>query len=227
MANELEFVYSPPTGPLEIVHVDRDILCVNKPSGLLSVPGRGENVQDSLYTRILAEYPLARVVHRLDMDTSGVMVFALRRNAERVLKIQFQERKIQKRYEAIVIGVPSVNGVIDASLMADPSRKLRHIVHPDGKESRTDFETVTSKENLSLLSLHPITGRSHQLRVHLQHIGHPIVGDRFYAPPTVCALSSRLMLHASDIRLLHPYSEQPMRFSLPSGFDSWLESTTT
>ena len=106
MANEPGFQYHPPQDPLKILHVDKDILCVVKPSGLLSVPGRGEERQDSLYTRILKEYPLAQMVHRLDMDTSGAMIIALRRKAERELKAQFRERKIQKRYEAIVFGHP-------------------------------------------------------------------------------------------------------------------------
>ena len=113
MANEPEFVYTPPKGPLEIVHIDKDVLCIVKPSGLLSVPGRGSGLYDSMYTRILSEWPLARVVHRLDMDTSGIMVFALRKKAERSLKIQFQQRSIQKRYEAIVFGLISEQGVID------------------------------------------------------------------------------------------------------------------
>ena len=226
MASEPDFVYSPPTGPLEIVHIDKDVLCVIKPSGLLSVPGRGEHVQDSLYTRILSEWPLARVVHRLDMDTSGIMVFALRRKAERALKIQFQERRVQKRYEAIVSGTISTAGVIDKPLMADPTRKLRHIVHPSGKPSETHFKCLEQRSRASLVSLVPKTGRSHQLRVHLMHIGHPILGDRFYAPSEICLRAERLMLHSTEIQFDHPYSGMQMHFKAPSGFDSWLENST-
>lgn len=226
MASEPDFVYSPPTGPLEVVHIDKDVLCVVKPSGLLSVPGRGASVQDSLYTRILSEYPLARVVHRLDMDTSGIMVFALRRNAERALKIQFQQRRIQKRYEAIVSGVILESGVINEPLMADPTRKLRHIVHPDGKSSETYFHRLEYKGTVSLVSLIPKTGRSHQIRVHLKHLGYPILGDRFYAPSDVCAGSNRLMLHSAEIGFEHPYSGDLLHFSVSSGFASWLKTYT-
>jgi len=226
MASESDFVYSPPTGPLEIVHVDKDVLCVVKPSGLLSVPGRGEHVQDSLYTRILSEWPLARVVHRLDMDTSGIMVFALRRKAERDLKIQFQERRIQKRYEAVVSGTTPQAGLIDKPLMADTTRKLRHIVHPDGKPSETHFHLKSQRLDISLLSLIPKTGRSHQLRVHLTHIGHPILGDRFYAPSEVCGKTARLMLHSAEIQFAHPYSGQQMHCKAPSGFASFMETYT-
>lgn len=226
MASEPDFVYSPPSGPLEIVHFDKDVLCVIKPSGLLSVPGRGEHVQDSLYTRILSEWPLARVVHRLDMDTSGIMVFALRRKAERDLKIQFQERRIQKRYESVVYGTTVQSGVIDQPLMADPTRKLRHIVHPGGKPSETHFQFIKQVSNTSLVSLVPKTGRSHQLRVHLMHIGHPILGDRFYAPSDICSRAERLMLHSTEIQFAHPYSGMQMHFEAPSGFDSWLDNPT-
>ena len=226
MASEPDFVYTPPQGPLDIVHIDKDVLCVVKPSGLLSVPGRGEHVQDSLYTRILSEWPLARVVHRLDMDTSGIMIFALRRNAERTLKIQFQERRIQKRYEAVVFGTTPQAGVIDNPLMPDPNRKLRHIVHTEGKPSETHFHSKSQRLDVSLLSLIPKTGRSHQLRVHLTHIGHPILGDRFYAPPEVCVKASRLMLHSAEIQFAHPYSGQQIHCKAPSGFASFMDAYT-
>ena len=221
-----EFVYAPPTGPLNIVHQDKDVLCVVKPSGLLSVPGRGPSVQDSLFTRILAEWPLARVVHRLDMDTSGIMVFALRKNAERALKIQFQNRTISKRYEAVVEGTTAADGQVLEPLMPDSTRKLRHIVHSAGKPSETQYETLHHYMGLSLVSLTPKTGRSHQLRVHLMHIGHPIVGDRFYAPEMTLNKSERLMLHSAEIGFDHPYTGERLHFHAASGFDSWLESFT-
>ena len=226
MANEPDFVYSPPKGPLDVLHMDKDVLCVVKPSGLLSVPGRGPAVQDSLYTRILSDWPLAKVVHRLDMDTSGIMVFALRRNAERALKIQFQQRRIQKRYEAIVFGMMPERGVIDKPLMPDPTRKLRHIVHPNGKPSETQFDSLAHRHNFTLVSLTPKTGRSHQLRVHLTYQGHPILGDRFYAPSDICAQSNRLMLHSAEIGFEHPYSGERLHFSVSSGFASWLDDYT-
>ena len=160
------------------------------------------------------------------MDTSGIMVFALRRNAERALKIQFQQRRIQKRYEAIVSGVMPEHGMIDEPLMPDPMRKLRHIVHPEGKPSETQFARLSHRHNFTLVSLTPKTGRSHQLRVHLTHLGYPILGDRFYAPPDVCAESNRLMLHSAEIGFEHPYSGEQVHFSASSGFASWLDTYT-
>ncbi len=196
-----------------------------KPSGLLSVPGRGEHLQDSLYTRILGEYPLAQMVHRLDMDTSGVMVVALRRKAERALKEQFRVRTVKKRYEAIVAGVPSrPTGTIDQPLKPHPTLKLRHVVNPAGKPSRTEYTTIRSHQQYSWLGLRPHTGRSHQLRVHLEHLGCPIVGDRFYAPSDVCSRSNRLMLHASELTFAHPYSGEEIHCVAPSGFASWWNS---
>ena len=220
MANEPGFQYHPPQDPLKILHVDKDILCVVKPSGLLSVPGRGEQRHDSLYTRVLKEYPLAQMVHRLDMDTSGVMIIALRRKAERELKAQFRERKIQKRYEAIVFGHPNEKGTIDAPLVPHPTQKMRYCVHEEGKSSVTNFTRLSSNETCSLLALFPLTGRSHQLRVHLLHIGCPIVGDRFYAPLKVLEMGERLLLHATDIWCTHPYSGEPLHFTAASKFET-------
>ncbi len=225
MANESDgFQYSPPTGPLEILHVDKDVLCVVKPSGLLSVPGRGSHRQDSLYTRVLKSYPLAQMVHRLDMDTSGVMVIALRRKAEKKLKLQFRNRVVQKKYEAIVSGNIADVGEVSEPLMPDPDRKLRHIVHRDGKASSTGYRVLDRQGSLSRLELTPHTGRSHQLRVHMLHLGCPIVGDRFYASTTVCSMSSRLMLHATQLGFEHPYSGEWMAYSALSGFEEWMNS---
>ncbi len=223
MANEPDdFQYAPPTGPLEVLHVDKDVLCVVKPSGLLSVPGRTPNLQDSLYTRVLESYPLAQMVHRLDMDTSGVMVVALRRKAEKKLKMQFRNRVVQKKYEAVVAGEISDVGEVSAPLMQDAHRKLRHIVHRDGKPSSTQYRLLHRQGDLSRLELTPLTGRSHQLRVHMLHLGCPIVGDRFYAPADVCSMSPRLMLHATQLGFEHPYSGKWIEQCVPSGFDKWL-----
>ena len=142
------------------------------------------------------------------------------------MKIQFQQRRIQKRYEAIVSGVMAESGVINEPLMADPKRKLRHIVHPDGKPSETHFHRLAYKDDVTLVSLTPKTGRSHQLRVHLKYLGYPIVGDRFYAPTDTCAKSNRLMLHSTEIGFDHPYSGELLHFSVSSGFASWLETYT-
>lgn len=208
----MAFEYNPPTEPLEIIFEDKDVLGVVKPSGLLSVPGRGEDRQDSLYTRVLELYPLAQMVHRLDMDTSGIVLVALRRKAERSLKAQFQARSIQKGYQAVISGRPSPeSGSIQAPLMAHPTVSLRHVVDERGKPSQTDYETVWSRSDYSLLNLFPRTGRSHQIRVHLDHMGHPILGDRFYAPEGVIAQASRLMLHACSIAFKQPYSGKEIR----------------
>ena len=204
------FQYQPPKTPLKVIYFDRDIIVVNKPSGLLSVPGRGEKRKESVYTRILKVHPLAQVVHRLDMDTSGVMVFALRRKAERALDRQFQNRTVTKQYVAIVEGqMDSNSGIIDKPLKPDPTRTLRHIVDESGKPAQTKYKVRTVTENATFVDLFPITGRSHQLRVHLASIGHPIQGDRFYGNPST---AKRLMLHAFRIQFLHPYSHKPLSF---------------
>ena len=208
----MTFEYNPPMQPLEVIFEDKDVLGVVKPSGLLSVPGRGADKQDSLYTRVLEQYPLAQMVHRLDMDTSGIVVVALRRKAERALKAQFQARTIQKTYQAVVSGIPSLkSGSIQAPLMAHPSLTLRHVVNGAGKSSQTDYESVWNRTEYSLLNIFPRTGRSHQIRVHLEHIGHPILGDRFYASDEIIAKATRLMLHAQSISFEQPYSREVIR----------------
>ena len=193
------FKYKPPQTPLKVIYFDRDIIVVDKPSGLLSVPGRGADRKDSVYTRILKTHPLAQVVHRLDMDTSGVMVFALRRKAERALDRQFHDRTVKKQYMAIVEGQMSKeHGIIDKPLKPDPQRTLRHIVDQTGKPAQTKYQVRTILDNATLVDLYPITGRSHQLRVHLAAIGHAIQGDRFYGDSST---AKRLMLQglATDL----------------------------
>lgn len=208
----MSFQYAPPQGPIDVLHCDKDLLIVNKPSGLLSVPGRGAHLADSLYTRVLDSYPLAHTVHRLDMDTSGVMVFALRRNAERELKRQFRERVVKKVYEARVWGVMSEDdGVITLPLVHDLIEKPKSkVCHETGKRAVTGFNVLSRSENTSRVRLMPETGRSHQLRVHMAAAGHPILGDRFYAEGLALSAASRLNLHASEITVLHPYRGDPV-----------------
>lgn len=211
-----DFVYAPPTTPwLDIVYQDKDILVVNKPSGLLSVPGREAAYHDSVYARVLAEHPNAQIVHRLDMATSGIIVVALRRSAERELKRQFRERETKKTYYARVAGyVKQTMGTVDLPLICDwPNRPKQKVDHKIGKSSTTHFEVISRAKRSSLVKLTPITGRSHQLRVHMMALGHPILGDNFYADPLAKRLAARLLLHAQSLTIKHPYSGESMTFS--------------
>ncbi len=211
-----DFIYNPPTTPwLDILHQDKDILVVNKPSGLLSVPGREEAYHDSVYTRVLRDHPNAQIVHRLDMATSGIIVVALRRSAERELKRQFRDRETAKTYYARVAGhVKAASGTIELPLICDwPNRPKQKVEHQIGKPSTTHYEVISRAQRSTLLKLTPITGRSHQLRVHTMALGHPILGDRFYADPLAKSLAPRLLLHAQSLTIKHPYSGEPMTFS--------------
>lgn len=189
-----------------ILYEDRDLIAIDKPSGLASVPGRGAEKLDSVLTRLLRTHPSAVSVHRLDVATSGVLVFALRRSAERSLRRQFVDRTVKKTYFARVMGVPASSGSIDLPLAADPARPPLQAVSAAGKVAKTMYEVVEAGVGVALLRLTPLTGRSHQLRVHLAAIGHPILGDIWYAPAAVAEMAPRLMLHAAEITLLHPYS---------------------
>lgn len=211
-----DFIYSPPTDPwLEIIYQDKDILVVNKPSGLLSVPGRATEHHDSVYSRVLAEYPNAQVVHRLDMATSGVIVVALRRNAEKELKRQFRDRETKKTYYARVAGhMKQQKGSVDLPLICDwPNRPKQKVDHEIGKPSLTHFDVISYAKRSTLVKLTPITGRSHQLRVHMMAIGHPILGDNFYADPLAKRLASRLLLHAHELTIKQPYSGKELTFN--------------
>lgn len=203
-----------------LLHADQDMLIVDKPANLLSVPGRGPDKQDCLWKRVQQQFPTARIVHRLDYATSGVMVLALHAAAHRALSIQFQERQTAKRYQAIVAGQPeSRQGEIDLPLRCDWERRPRQMVDPvQGKAALTRWELIGPTPLGSRLALHPVTGRSHQLRVHLMAIGHPIIGDHFYAPPPLQALSDRLLLHAEYLGLYQPTDGQWCEFSSPSPF---------
>ncbi len=222
------FVYQPPQTPLEILYQDKDLIVVNKPSGLLTNPGRGEHLADSLLIRVQQEYPSALLVHRLDLSTSGIVVFALRRKAERELKRQFAERLVKKRYLAIVAGnLAQAEGIITLPLLADPLHPPKQQVHPEGKAAETVYkvlstdlaETLQTPFTCSLVELKPVTGRSHQLRVHMAALGHPILGDAFYAPEPIYHAAPRLLLHAAELTLLQPYSQQPLTFTADTDFN--------
>lgn len=197
--------YNPPQDPLVILHHDHELLFVDKPSGLLSVPGKGEHLADCLIARIQAVFPEALLVHRLDRDTSGVMVFALTPHAQRHLGLQFEKRQTKKTYLARVFGrVEEREGTVDLPLIVDwPNRPKQHVDFENGKPAVTDWKVLRYEENATRMRLFPQTGRSHQLRVHMLELGHPILGDPFYA--TGEALNApRLMLHAESLRLRHP-----------------------
>ncbi len=214
--------YNPPTRPyLDIVYQDEDILVLNKPSGLLSVPGKAREHYDSLIVRVNRVYPNARLVHRLDMATSGLIIVAMHKPAQSHLARQFQDRETQKTYYAKVLGAVSENtGFIDLPLICDwPNRPKQMVDHERGKPSQTHWQLVSKEDNCSFVKLTPITGRSHQLRVHLLSIGHPILGDRLYAPPEGLAMADRLQLHATELTITHPSTQVPMTFVCPCPFN--------
>ena len=216
----MPFQYEPPVGPLPILHQDKDVVVVNKPSGLLSVPGRGEALQDSAQTRIAQQFGRVYSVHRLDMDTSGILMFALRRKAERHLKAQFRLRTVQKRYEALVFGdlEPAV-GVIELPLAHDPFDKPKSkVCKTTGKAACTKYRVLGSTTWGSRVELCPVTGRSHQLRVHMMAVGHPILGDRFYASGEALNAAPQLQLHATSLVFSHPYSGRTMTITAIADF---------
>lgn len=211
--------YRPPQDPLEILHLDHEILLVNKPSGLLSVPGKGEHLSDCLIARVQDAFPEALLVHRLDMDTSGVMVFGLTPHAQRHLGLQFEKRQVKKTYVARVWGrVAEKTGEIDLPLIVDwPNRPLQMVDHTNGKPAQTEWRVMRVGDEETRMRLYPRTGRSHQLRVHMREIGHPILGDPFYATGPARAFP-RLMLHAESLRLRHPDGGKGMTFTAKAPF---------
>lgn len=202
----------PPHEGLTILHLDDDLLLLDKPSGLLSVPGRGEDKQDCFISRVQQEYPEALIVHRLDMDTSGVMVLARSKAMHRELSLLFQERKTEKHYSAIVEGiVHQSSGRIDLPLLVDwPNRPKQQVNTLMGKPAVTYFNVMSRNEaqDSTLMDLRPVTGRTHQLRVHMEFIGHPILGDDLYAPKESLSRSPRLLLHARQLEFKHPTTNQ-------------------
>lgn len=215
------FDYRPPQQPyLDIVYQDNDIVVVNKPSGLLSVPGKAAEHWDCLEYRVKLVLPTARIVHRLDMATSGVMVLALHADAQRQLNRQFQMRQTHKEYIARVAGrVNADSGTICLPLICDwPNRPKQMVCYQRGKASVTHFKVLDRSENVSRLLLTPVTGRSHQLRVHMQMIGHAILGDKFYAEPATVVAADRLQLHAQLLTLHHPGSGKLSIFAVNCSF---------
>ena len=218
--------YSPPTSPyLDIIYRDEDIVVLNKPSGLLSVPGRKIEHFDSLMTRVQTVWPHSGVVHRLDMMTSGIMIMAMHKPALINLNRQFQDRVTKKRYIAIASGhLENDEGEIDLPLIVDyPNRPKQKVCHETGKASLTKYRVLTRGTSNGIdwtrVELTPVTGRSHQLRVHLMAIGHSLLGDRLYSESDIIAAAPRLQLHAEWLQVIHPNTEEPMEFEQLADFD--------
>ena len=214
-----DFTYAPPDTPLHLLHHDAHIVVVDKPAGLLSVPGRGEDRADCLIARLRADFPEIRLVHRLDLDTSGAMIFALTKLAQGSLGQQFEQRIVEKAYLARLWGrLTPDEGRVDLPLTVDwPNRPRQHVNHETGRAAVTDWRVVTTTDAETRVRLTPLTGRSHQLRVHMAETGHPILGDTLYAHGPARDFP-RLMLHAESLRIRHPESGASLSFSAPCPF---------
>jgi len=215
--------------PFELLHADAHLLALNKPAGLLAVPGRGADKQDCLSARVQREFADALVVHRLDMATSGILLMARGVVAQQRLGAAFAMRSVHKRYEAVVDGLlmpptgdhaPDGWDLIDLPLMADWPRRPLQQVDAAGKPSQTRWQVLAhdAQARTTRLRLEPVTGRTHQLRVHLQAIGHPILGDTLYAPPAVQARAPRLLLHACALQLPHPVTGEALALTCAAPF---------
>ncbi|MFM2354396.1 MAG: ribosomal large subunit pseudouridine synthase [Pseudomonadota bacterium] len=214
------FVYAPPGDPVRVIHHDHEVVVVDKPAGLLSVPGKGEHLSDCMIARVRKIFPDALLVHRLDLDTSGVMVFALTRHAQRFLSMEFEKRQTRKVYLARLWGhLDPKEGRVDLPLIVDwPNRPRQHVDPVNGKPAQTDWRVVRhDPDGTTRVRLYPLTGRSHQLRVHMLSLGHPILGDPLYSSGPARAFP-RLMLHAESLKFRHPEAGKGMSFSAPCPF---------
>ena len=221
MAANPDFIYQPPMSPyLEIIYQDDDLVVLNKNSGLLTVPGRLPEHQDCLQNRVNRVLPSATIVHRLDMATSGLLLMALNKAAHVDISRQFEKRLTQKKYLARIYGqLKQPSGEINLPLICDwPNRPKQMVDHQRGKKACTQYQLLKQAEDHALIELTPITGRSHQLRVHMLALGHPILGDRLYAHDQALAMASRLQLHALTLSFQHPVSKQTLHFTAPCPF---------
>ena len=212
----------PPHHGLDICYLDKDLIVLNKPSGLLTVPGRGEDKQDCLSSRTQRDFPDALVVHRLDLGTSGLVLMARNREIQGRLGYLFQRRLVHKRYVAVVAGRPQPQeGEVDLPLITDwPNRPRQRVDHQAGKQAITRYQVLTYDPagGTSRVRLRPQTGRTHQLRVHMMAIGHPIVGDELYAGDYWHAASERLLLHAEWLRFEHPRTGRELQIERAADF---------
>jgi len=203
----------------KIVYQDTSLLVVDKAPGLLTVPGRLPENKRSLINLLLLKFPNSRVVHRLDQPTSGLLLIPQNQNALSNLAKQFQQRTIHKRYQAIVNGIiDAKQGEINQPLLCDWPNRPRQMVNPDGKTALTRYQVLEKNQlhNYTRVALYPITGRSHQLRVHMQFLGHAIIGDTLYGSPEIAEKSPRLLLHAEQITFNHPDSGVAMTITQPA-----------
>lgn len=213
--NVIHEVLPPPLGDIEYIYSDEHIIIVEKPANMLSVPGRTPDKQDCLIHRVLKRFPEARIVHRLDFSTSGLMVIALNQESHRNLGRQFENRETEKTYVSKIFGQPDeTSGIIDLPIRCDWERRpLQIIDHELGKKAVTRWKILERFQNSSLLELSPVTGRTHQLRVHMQAIGHPILGDELYAHETAYLMADRLNLHAKELTFSHPVESSRVTFT--------------
>ena len=215
------FVYDPPTDPwINVVHEEADFVIVDKPSGLLSVPGKDPALSDCLQRRAEARWPTAGMIHRLDKDTSGVMVLALNKRAHAKIAMQFEKRTAQKSYVARVWGrLEAEEGLVDLPIAVDWENKPRQRIDFErGREARTEWKVLAREAEATRVRLHPLTGRTHQLRLHMMTLGHPVLGDPFYAAGAAFAAADRLQLHAEELSFLHPTTGEPVHFVIPAPF---------
>lgn len=205
---------------LTILFQDTDIIIVDKDSDLLSVPGRGPEKLDSVYHRLTLQFEEVHIVHRLDMATSGIIVFARNKEALRHLQQQFQHRQTEKSYQAIIAGrLTPTKGAINLPMRCDwPNRPKQMVCYEFGKKSLTRWRVMGYKDNSTRVELIPVTGRSHQLRIHCDALGHPILGDNLYGTPESQAATKHLCLHAQSLTITHPNSLERLTFTSPVPF---------
>jgi tRNA pseudouridine32 synthase/23S rRNA pseudouridine746 synthase len=213
--------YRPPTDPwINIVHEEADFVIVDKPSGLLSVPGKDPALSDSLQRRAEGHWPTAGMIHRLDKDTSGVMVLALNKRAHAKIAMQFEKRTARKSYVARLWGTLEADeGTVDLPIAVDWDHKPRQRIDFErGREARTQWQVIAREGGITRVRLHPLTGRTHQLRLHMMTLGHPVLGDPFYATGDALLAADRLQLHAEELSFAHPTTGEPVHFVIPAPF---------
>ncbi|MCG2609820.1 RluA family pseudouridine synthase [Acinetobacter sp. SM34] len=206
-----------------LIHRDEDFMVIHKPAGVLTVPGKTEDLQDCVINRLLEIEPKTLLIHRLDRDTSGILVFGLSKWGQKTISRQFQERQTEKTYQAVVAGHLEGEGTVDVPVVYDPEHPPLHIADPKhNKPALTHWQAIEhfqiQGQAVTRVKLTPITGRSHQLRVHMQYLGHPIVGDTLYATAEQQQLMPRLCLHAENLSFYHPQTEQLVEFYYPVPF---------